>query len=82
MCKRFLLHIITDIVVGMTTSQKAPCPIHHLHGDKHALFLETGRTYCLCQIPQPENCDHTAAVYGDPLTGQWQCASCGQIWVE
>lgn len=41
-------------MVGMTTSQKAPCPTQHLHGDKHELFLATGRVYCECELAELE----------------------------
>lgn len=29
-----------------------PCPNQHLHGDKHSLFLETGRVYCECELEE------------------------------
>jgi len=55
------------------------CPHDHIHDDKHAMFCETGRTYCLCLIPQPENCDHLAHTI-TYAGGETECMECGGTW--
>jgi len=35
-----------------TTPPTSPCPYEHIHGDKHELFLQTGRVYCECEIKE------------------------------
>lgn len=76
------MYIITDSMVGMTTSQKAPCPTQHLHGDTHALFCHYGHKWCPCEVEAlRDSCDHNHAI-GDTLTGVWECMVCDHTWVE
>lgn len=55
------------------------CQYQHLHGDEWALFFETGRRFCLCEFPQPEDCAHYASTrtYAD---GETECLECGHTW--
>jgi len=38
----------------MEDTTPTPCPYQHIHGDKHQLFLQTGRVYCECEVAELE----------------------------
>lgn len=55
-----------------------PCPNQPLHGDKHALFIATGRVYCECELVRPEDCDHSAH-FVTYANGATECMVCGTL---